>query len=147
MAGRALRSVSDAATSRYGLSAARIMPEAIMSDMDGKRLALDSMLDKIASKAADRMRGCDRRMVAIGSRPDKAMEGIAERLASSLETASRNLEGLNPLNVLSRGYGFITSAEGDVLTSAGSMSKGDMVTIHMRDGSAVAEVKEKEMKR
>ena len=146
-AARALRSVSDAASSRYGLSAARIMPEAIMSDMDGKRLALDSMLDKIASKAADKMKGCDMRMVAIGSRPDKAMEGIAERLASSLETASRNLEGLNPLNVLSRGYGFITSAEGDVLTSAGSMSKGDMVTIHMRDGSAVAEVKEKEMKR
>ena len=86
-------------------------------------------------------------MIAIGSRPDKAIGSITERSAAHLETASRNLEGLNPLNILSRGYGFITSAEGDVLTSAGSMSKGDRVTIHMRDGSATAEIKDKEMKK
>ena len=146
-AARALRATSDAATARYSLAATRIMPDRMRSEMDAKRLRTDSMLERISSVITDRIRRCDTRMVAVGSRPDKAIESIVERRGSRLETASRNLEGLNPLNILSRGYGFITSAEGEVLTSAGSMSEGDRVTIHMRDGSATAEIKDKEMKR
>ncbi len=146
-ASRALRSISDNALARYNLASAKIMPDRIRSDIDAKRMRTDSMLDRIASVVNDRVRKCDTRMVAIGNRPDKAMKSISDRCTSSLETASRNLEGLNPLNILSRGYGFITSTDGEVLTSAGTMSKGDRVTIHMRDGSATAEIKDKEMKK
>ena len=144
---RALRNRSESALARYSLASARIMPSSIKADMDAKGMKVDSLLDKVSATVSDRMNGCRTRMIAIGSRPDKAIGSITERSAAHLETASRNLEGLNPLNILSRGYGFITSAEGDVLTSAGSMSKGDRVTIHMRDGSATAEIKDKEMKK
>ncbi len=144
---RALRSASDAATARFNIASAKIMPSSIRADMDSKMMRTNSLLDRVSSVVSERMNGCKTQMAAIGNRPDKAINSIAERSAAHLETASRNLEGLNPLNILSRGYGFITSAEGEVLTSAGSMSEGDRVTIHMRDGSATAEIKDKEMKR
>ena len=63
-----------------------------------------------------------------------------------MESMGKRLEGLNPMNVLGRGYTMVTSETGEVMTSVSKLDTGDVIRIRMRDGSASAEIREKEMK-
>lgn len=53
---------------------------------------------------------------------------------------SAKLYGMNPLSVLSRGFGAIENAEGKIISSAASLSVGENVKIIMSDGSVSASV-------
>ena len=44
-----------------------------------------------------------------------------------------------------RGYSYVTGPGGRAITSVGSMEVGSLITVRMRDGSADAEIKRKEM--
>ena len=52
------------------------------------------------------------------------------------------MDSLNPNNVLSRCYSLIRDSQGNVINGIGDMFPGTDVTITMRDGSAVAKIKE-----
>ncbi|MBR4504546.1 MAG: exodeoxyribonuclease VII large subunit [Candidatus Methanomethylophilaceae archaeon] len=145
-AARALSSASDAASARLLVAESRISPEKIRSDMRIKELRVESAFSKISSIASENSKSCGLRFSAIGSRPDAAMNNIVGRATSYVDALSRNLEGLNPLNILGRGYGLITSDDGSVITSLASMPDSGTIGIRMRDGTAKAEIKSKELK-
>ena len=88
----------------------------------------------------------DSRLKAVGERPGLAITRILGESGSSVGSLEKRLEGLNPLNVLGRGYTMVTSDKGEVITSLSGLETGDIVRISMRDGSASAEIRSKEMK-
>ena len=59
-----------------------------------------------------------------------------------MNSISMKMEGLDPKDVLKRGYSLIRDAQGNVVTGVSDMFPGTDVTITMRDGSAVAKIKE-----
>ena len=73
---------------------------------------------------------------------DKAIERTMDTKKRDLDSLSLRLEGLNPGNVLSRGYSFIRDSEGNVISSVDDLFPGTDVTIAMRDGTALAKIKE-----
>ena len=73
---------------------------------------------------------------------DKAIDRAIDSKRRDLDSISSRLESLNPGNVLSRGYSFIRDGEGNVITSVNDLFPGTDVTIAMRDGTALAKIKE-----
>ncbi|WII07329.1 exodeoxyribonuclease VII large subunit [Methanomassiliicoccales archaeon LGM-RCC1] len=103
---------------------ARLQPSRALDDMENKKEYVEASLERIN--------------VGI-------MTSVREK-ESELSSYSKQLEGVNPLNVLTRGYSMITGPGGKVLTTIDNVNVGDSVTIHMRDGRAEADIKSKEMK-
>ena len=103
---------------------ARLQPSRALDDMENKKEYVEASLERIN--------------VGI-------MTSVREK-ESELSSYSKQLEGVNPLNVLTRGYSMITGPGGKVLTTIENVNVGDSVTIHMRDGKAEADIKSKEMK-
>jgi len=69
-----------------------------------------------------------------------AFERIAAEKRSALSETSARLAALNPLSVLSRGYGAVYSNNGDILSSVEGISIGETISIEMSDGSVRAAV-------
>ena len=69
-----------------------------------------------------------------------------QNLRMQLEKTAAKLEALNPAGVLDRGYAYISDENG-VVSGVKGLEKGAQVEIHMRDGSAAAEIMSKKMKR
>ena len=103
---------------------ARLQPSRALDDMENKREYVEASLDRIR--------------VGITT-------SVREK-ESELTSFTKQLEGVNPLNVLSRGYSMITGPGGKVVTSIDNINVGDSVTIHLRDGRAEADIRTKEMK-
>jgi exodeoxyribonuclease VII large subunit len=64
-----------------------------------------------------------------------------------LNTMRASLVGLNPLNVLERGYAVVQSADGKVISSISMVRKDDLIKITLKDGSMDAQVKGKREKK
>jgi exodeoxyribonuclease VII large subunit len=92
---------------------------------------LKDRLDQLAMELDD----------ASGS-ADAAVSRSIDSDRKELAAASQMLDGLDPLRVLGRGYSFIRDPSGKVLTSVSQLDVGSDVRITMRDGAAVASVKE-----
>ena len=71
-----------------------------------------------------------------------SVERMLDYKRNSLKSISMKMEGLDPNDVLKRGYSLIRDAQGNVITGVDDMFPGTDVTITMRDGSAVAKIKE-----
>ena len=125
----------------------RLEPQRALQDIADMRRDIDSLFDQAKINVRMKVEGCRSRFVPMIDRPDELIQTVMKEDNSKLESYSRHMEGLNPLNVLNRGYGMITSADGKGLTGVGMLESGDAVKIHFRDGSAEAEIKSKEMKR
>ena len=80
----------------------------------------------------------------LSSSMDSAMEKGLGLRSERLSAMSAHLTSLDPNRVLDRGYSYITDGSGRTVTSVGSLTEGSSINIRMRDGRAVAEVKEVE---
>ena len=81
----------------------------------------------------------------ICDRMDRAISSSIRSKTKDLEAITMKMEGLDPNNVLQRGYSFIRDVNGNVVTSVKDLFPGTDVTIAMKDGSAVAKIKELRM--
>lgn len=142
----ALRGTVEGMRHRFEVLDSRLSPEKALSDIGVLRTRVDNDLERISTSASHRLEVSVSRIDSIGRRPETAMRRLHDNLGSGIESMGKRLEGLNPLNVLGRGYTMVTSENGDVLTSVSRISPGDIIRISMRDGSASAEIREKEMK-
>ena len=100
----------------------------------------DSKLDP--RRLADRLNGNMVAVDSLSSRMDSAVQNSMDRKGRMLDSLSAKMDGLNPSSVLERGYSFVRDSEGKVITSVKDLFPGTDVTIAMRDGSAVAKIKE-----
>ncbi len=62
--------------------------------------------------------------------------------SEKVKSTKKEMEALNPLSVLERGFALITDGSGRVITKASSMEKDENINIRMKDGTVKATVKE-----
>ena len=129
---------------RYNALDLRLRPSRALEDMEALGERVEVSLERIRVRTSSTLE--NRRAVLEGmqDRPDRAMDKRLQDLDSRMAADTKMLDGLNPLNVLNRGYSMITSEEGKVLTSIDDIEVDDSVRIHMRDGTADAQITNKE---
>lgn len=142
----ALRGTVDSMRHRFEVLDSRLSPEKALSDIGMLKEKVENDLDRISSRTAHKLEVSASRVDSVGDRPDLAITRLLGALDSTMESMGKRLEGLNPMNVLGRGYTMVTSETGEVMTSVSKLNTGDVIRIRMRDGSASAEIREKEMK-
>lgn len=101
---------------RLGKLSSSRMLKSPMNFIDDRRLALDSVSERLCLKAS---------------------AGITEK-ASALKSLAAALNALSPLAVLSRGYGAVFDNGGRLIKSVGDVSVGDELTIKISDGEIKA---------
>lgn len=99
------------------LSSSRML-KSPMNFIDDRRLALDSVSEKLCLKASAR---------------------INEK-SSELKSLAAALNALSPLAVLSRGYGAAFGDDGKLIKSVSNVKTGDRFTVKISDGNIKAEV-------
>lgn len=66
---------------------------------------------------------------------------------NSLAVISERLNGLSPLNRLSKGYAYVQDSAGRPLSDIGSINVGDDIKVHLKNGSASARIKDISVKK
>lgn len=118
----------------------------LMGRIDAKkkeldRLAASRVLTSPAASFEDRSVTVDR----LSDRLARAQNNILEKKAALLKSGAASLSALNPMAVLSRGYGAVFAADGSVIKSVESLSVGDTVKLTLSDGDALCGIKEIEL--
>lgn len=72
------------------------------------------------------------------------MERIFMEKKNTFALLSGRLDAVSPLKRLSGGYAYVEDKQGAVIDSVNKADVGDLIRIHMTDGSFTAEVKEKD---
>ena len=62
--------------------------------------------------------------------------------SEKVKSRKKEIDALNPLSVLERGYALVTDESGKVITKSSSMKKDENINIRMQDGTVKAAVKE-----
>ena len=93
-------------------------------------------------RIADRLNQYIMNLDDMSERMDLSVGRNITDMDRSVQSLSQRLDGLDPTKVLGRGYSFIRDSEGNTLTSVSQLRKGRDVEIRMRDGVAVASVKD-----
>lgn len=165
-ASRALSSALDRMRHRFDVLDARLSPQRALDDLSMKSMTLEDLMGRAEASLTGRVAEMRRRFDVVNAKLSPAaglarVEALEDRVdvlfgraesaallgvrdsRSELESLSARLEALNPRNVLSRGYGMVTDGSGRAVTSVDDLAVGGEVRIHLRDGAADAEIKEK----
>ena len=108
--------------------------------LEGKKLELlRSTLERMKKSRAltDPRNFIDDKRMALGIAEDKLYNRITfllERKKSALAGKTAKLDAMNPLSVLSRGYGAAFASDGTVITSAAQVEKGSDISLMLSDG-------------
>lgn len=128
----------------------------LQNDMFSAELLLDRLLinkvqqgrnklDKLAQSRVicDPKKMLEQKQTRLNSTEEKLNHAAESRFtdakAKFRELAGR-ISGLNPLSILSRGYTAILDKHKNIITSAGSLTPGDNVTLNFADGTAYAQI-------
>ena len=119
------------------------MDSRIRQTVDGASVRLDRASNRLEPKhMLDRIHQDMMSLDDVAGRTDRSMmESISARRVR-LERIGGKLEGLDPTSVLGRGYSMVRGPDGKVLTSVSGFTQDDDVTIVMKDGEAVARIRE-----
>lgn len=114
--------------------------------LEGKKLELlRSTLERMRKSRAltDPRNFIDDKRMALGIAEDKLYNRITfllERKKSALAGKTAKLDAMNPLSVLSRGYGAAFAPDGTVIRSAAQVEKGSDISLMLSDGTVRATV-------
>ena len=142
---RALRNTLDRMRSRFGILDAKLSPRRAEEKIYMYNIRLDELSSRMASSLKDSVGVMRRRFAVADSNIENHVKRMLIDAEGDLTRYSERLEGVNPSKVLERGYSMVTDVEGKALTSVSRLEEGSHIRIRMRDGSADAEVKRKEM--
>ena len=85
-------------------------------------------------------------LVSSTERLHASMDRKNKYLRSGIQRVSAQLTALNPLAVLSRGYGAVFNKDGDIVKSICGLEAGDSITVRVSDGDIKAEIQKIERK-
>ncbi len=114
--------------------------------LEGKKLELlRSTLERMKKSRVltDPRNFIDDKRMALGIAEDKLYNRITfllERKKSALAGKTAKLDAMNPLSVLSRGYGAAFASDGTVIRSAAQVEKGSDISLMLSDGTVRATV-------
>ena len=80
------------------------------------------------------------RLMEIEERLRIGMNRKLDAAKSELAIRTQKLEGVSPLRQLERGYAYVSDEEGHGITSAGQVTKGQLLLFDVRDGRIESEV-------
>ena len=78
----------------------------------------------------------------LEQRLEDRMEMLLAEAKNRLQYLAGRLDGVSPAKKLAQGYAYVADTEGNRVSGARQLSRGDLVRIHFLDGGADAEVKE-----
>lgn len=130
--------------------------EELLLNLYAQRQYVDSIVDKKLSDIEKSLSNSSRLITAFSPQKQvgdysKSLDLMSKRLKDSMEkmlednrssitkTASK-LSALNPVNVLMRGYSYVTDVNGATVSSVNHVKKEDKLTIRLSDGSISATV-------
>ncbi len=145
-AGRGPRDALAEMRRRYEAASYRLTPERSLERMGALKSRVESLSSSASREADHALSASKSRLSAAYPRADRAVSASLAKARGDLESLSKRMEGLNPENVLGRGYAMVTSGDGRVLVSAGGIEEGDDLVVHLRDGTLGTKVTKKEMK-
>ena len=73
---------------------------------------------------------------------DRAIATLLQRDEARLRSSIEQLGALHPLAILQRGYSAVRNGQGKVIGSVEELAIGQTVELMMRNGSAMAEIRE-----
>lgn len=79
---------------------------------------------------------------AFAAKAETALSAAKNRLSANAAA----LDAMSPLKVLSRGYVITQNEQGDVVSAASSLEKGDSLSLYMQDGTVLCTVNDIRMK-
>ena len=83
-------------------------------------------------------------LVSLEEKLERQMQEKLRERRYQVSLYAEKLKGLSPLEKLSQGFSHVTDAEGRTVTDVNRIQVGELVTIHVKNGRIVAQVKEKE---
>ena len=69
------------------------------------------------------------------------LDSRIERVRADMELHREILETASPFRILGQGYSYVTDQNGNIIRSVEEVSRGDIISIRMNDGSADAEIR------
>ena len=140
--------------------------EFVTLDVSREKLRIVAYLDKIGNAVVSKLlqnfdsveNNCKLLYYEVGRKLEKceadiryclnnmehALLSTQDRTSAELDTATSKLDKLNPMKILKRGYGYV-STEGNVVKSASQLQAGNEITVTFYDGSVDAKVIRKEV--
>ncbi len=109
--------------------------------IDDARMYLDERWSVIElNSPKNRLKQTSLSLAASEDKLLSLMKMSLSRSETALGAAAARLSAINPLSVLSRGYGYVQGEEGSTLCRAADMHEGERIKITMADGTADATV-------
>lgn len=130
---------------RFKISDSKLSPRRAEEKVSLYSMRLDELSIRLRSSLKDSIENMRGKFLILDSRLDPLIINIFNNHKKDITSMSQRLEGLNPYNVLGRGYSFITDKSGKALISAFSVKNGDVITVRMKDGKLDTEVNNVEL--
>ena len=106
------------------------------------RWSLQSLSERLARRSpAVRLLGDRQRLDELSQRAQRALQGQARHLRTTLKGQQARLAALSPQGVLDRGFSVVSSDQG-LVASAGDVAAGDELDVRVRDGRFGARVED-----
>lgn len=162
---RSLKEKLDSMRARFESVDSRLSPKTAKDVLDSYGMRVDQLTLRMNSGIRAKLLGDRNRFISLEGKLDLSnfrnriyqrtmeLDGLSESMDRSIAVAissrrnrldsfSSMLVGLDPESVLNRGYSLVKDENGKIITSATQVSPGSEITVKMRDGSAVASVKQ-----
>lgn len=97
-----------------------------------------------AGSPAGRLKQNQTYALRLEERLQAAMKENLLRKKHRFALYTEKLKGLSPLEKLNQGFSFVTNAEGKTMTDIEQTAVGELLTIHMKNGTVKARTEEKE---
>ncbi|HEX3148163.1 MAG TPA: exodeoxyribonuclease VII large subunit [Gemmataceae bacterium] len=111
--------------------------------IDIARQRLDTIKDRrVFRNPLDRIRDWERRLDDLDGRLRRSVVVPIDRAGAKVASLAGRLEGLSPLNVLSRGYSLTRTPDGHVIHDASTVAAGDTIVTRLARGELVSRVEE-----
>ncbi|MBR2479566.1 MAG: exodeoxyribonuclease VII large subunit [Clostridia bacterium] len=139
--------VPDTSELRYKISsltdryAAQLMNRISQSRRQLELIAGSRALSDPDTILNERLVRLDRTLDAL----DRAIEAKSSAKRADLREVAASLSALDPLAILSRGYGAVTDTKGKIVKSVADLDIGQEIYVRLSDGHAVAEIVRKEV--
>lgn len=95
---------------------------------------------------ASRLERSKKDIAYLGARIESSAKRRLGDSSARLSALAAKLEGMNPLSVLTRGYGAVENSEGQIVNSSARLSIGEEIRVIMSDGALRATVTDIEKK-
>lgn len=80
--------------------------------------------------------------IELEEKLQQMLQRVLERKRHELSIYIERMKGLSPLEKLNQGYSYVATSKGKTLQDVGQVQKGDLLSVHVKNGKILAKVEE-----